>query len=446
MPFLISASGRVCFPGLMSFAVLMCGIPGSFAGDALERIQLPRLEAMHNTVEQFRLDRRDVSVPSGYTDVRALLHVHSHLSHDSHGTPEEIARAAREVGAQVVLFTNHPDDTYDYIRDGHHGLFDGVLFIPGAEEKGLLSFPRHSVPRGPDVTPQQTVDAVRETGGQVFLSHLEERMDWHLSGLTGTEIYNTHADFRDEPELIRAVASPLMLISVIAPAVRNYPQEMFAALQDYPAAYLRRWDELSQEEHLTGISANDAHQNIGIRVILRNDGRLDIVDGLGEAQAVLDVDSLPLLRPLVAGRKAGDVLFELQLDPYARSFRHVSTHLLLPEVTEESVRDALTRGRAYVAFDWICDPTGFVYQAVQGGKRVTMGQSVQAGDGITLLAEAPLPAATYKLIRNGREIVHVRGDRLEHRVQQPGVYRVEVWLNFPDEPRIWILSNPIRLL
>ena len=36
------------------------------------------------------------------------------------------------------------------------------------------------------------------TGGLVFLSHVEERMDWEIKGMTGTEIYNTHADFSEE--------------------------------------------------------------------------------------------------------------------------------------------------------------------------------------------------------------------------------------------------------
>ena len=46
-------------------------------------------------------------------------------------------------------------------------------------------------------------------------------------------------------------------------------------------------------------------------------------------------------------------------------------------------------------------------------------------------------------MRNGREVHHVRSQQLEYSVSEPGVYRVEVWLNFPDEPRIWILTNPI---
>ena len=44
------------------------------------------------------------------------------------------------------------------------------------------------------------------------MCHLEERMDWDIAGLTGTEIYNTHADFKDETKFLAALRSPLTLL------------------------------------------------------------------------------------------------------------------------------------------------------------------------------------------------------------------------------------------
>jgi hypothetical protein len=411
------------------------------AADALERLALPQLRQVHETTEQFAADRRQVELRSGYDDVRALLHVHSFLSHDSVGTPEEIRDAAVEAGVRVVMFTNHPAETYDYIKDGHSGVRDGVLFIPGAEETGLLAFPQRSVERRPEFTPQDKVDTVLAADGQIYLSHLEERMDWDLKGLTGTEIYNIHADFKDEPALLAALVNPLTLMSVIAPAVRQYPQEVIAALQDHPAQYLQRWDELCQTQRLTGISANDAHQNTGVKAVVADNGDLQILDATGDQLARLEPSSL-LLKPLLAGKKPGDVIFQLQLDPYVCSFRHVSTHLLMNEFNEAAVRESLAAGRAYVAFDWICDPTGFVFQATSSDGVSPMGSEVSMTPGLTLQAEAPLHAS-FRLIRDGKEIHHSRSRKIEFKVETPGVYRVEVWLNFPDEPRTWILSNPI---
>ena len=50
--------------------------------------------------------------------------------------------------------------------------------------------------------------------------------------------------------------NPLWLFSAADP-IRKYPQEAFSALQDYPADYLRRWDELCRKAPHTGVSAND---------------------------------------------------------------------------------------------------------------------------------------------------------------------------------------------
>ena len=35
------------------------------------------------------------------------------------------------------------------------------------------------------------------------------------------------------------------------------------------------------------------------------------------------------------------------------------------------------------------------------------------------------------------------GDRLEHEVTAPGVYRIEGWLEVGGEERPWLYSNPI---
>ena len=127
-----------------------------------------------------------------------------------------------------------------------------------------------------------------------------------------------------EPGLIQALRNPLTLLTVINPAFRQYPQEAFAALQDYPADYLRRWDELNPKHRLTGISANDAHQNTVVRAVVAENGVLRIFDATNEQLAEVDSGRIVGLKPLTAGKQAGDVVFDLQLDPYVRSFRHVS--------------------------------------------------------------------------------------------------------------------------
>jgi hypothetical protein len=409
--------------------------------DTLERLRPENLKATHEAIEALKSQRREVSLKSGYEDVRTLLHVHSAFSHDSRGTIEEIVAAAKETGVRVIMFSEHPASHYNYFIDGHRGEKDGVLLIPGAETEGYLAYPRRSIEDQKTDTPQAFADLVRATGGLVFLCHLEERMDWDIAGLTGTEIYNTHADFKEETRFIEALRSPLTLLTLVA-AVKQYPQEVFGALLDYPADYLKRYDELCQKARHTGVSANDAHHNQAFRARILDDGKVLLEDALDKKIATLDPEKLPPIKLLTAGKKPGDLLFELDLDPYARSFRHVSTHLLLSEVNENSVRQALIDGRAYVAFDWLADPTGFVYRAERGSETWPLGSEVPFADDAHLRAEAPLEGR-FKLIRNGNVVLDKSGPAIDFAVDQPGVYRVEVWLTIAGEERPWILTNPI---
>ncbi|NOX54524.1 MAG: histidinol phosphatase [Planctomycetes bacterium] len=387
-------------------------------------------------------NRQPVRLKSSLKDYRCVIHVHSFLSHDSRGTVDEIVQAARAAGVRVVMFTEHPDSETDFFVDGHRGWRNGVLLIPGAETSGLLIFPKASVRRSLSAGPQKLADAVRATGGLTFLSHVEKRMDWELKGLTGTEIYNTHADFKDEVGLIKALTNPLTLLLQIAPVAERYPQGVFAALQDYPADYLRKWDKLCAKSPHTGIAANDAHHNQGLRATYLGDGRVRLADALGESIGELDVAKIPLLAPLVRGKPPGDVVMAIDLDPYLYSFRHVSTHLLMPELSEAAVREALRKGRAYVAFDWMADPTGFLFQARGRGRTWPMGSEVRGIDGLILQAAAPL-AGQFRFLCNGQEISRQTGRSAKLLVPKPGVYRVEVWLQLGSQRRIWILSNPI---
>lgn len=414
------------------------------SADAIQRLQIPKLAATHEAVKDLRGRRVPVEWSSGYEDYRAIIHCHSKFSHDSRGTIDRILEAAKTAGVQVILFSEHPAGHYDYFLDGHQGMKDGVLLIPGAESNGFLAFPRKSLKGIATSTPQEFADLVLRTGGLIFLSHLEERMDWEIAGITGTEIYNTHADVKEERRLMFMVATPLYW-GMLRPAMEKYPQEFFAVLQDYPRDYLRRYDELCQKGPLTGVAANDSHENIGIVTRVLEGGKIRIEDALGEKIAEISAAGEPL-KTMAEGKNPGEILFEMRLDRYEQSFGHVSTHLLLTEQTQPAVWDALQAGRAYVAFDWMADPTGFVYSLDDGDKQWPMGSqyslATSAGQPPKLRAAAPL-ANHFKLIRDGQLVHETNGSTLEYPLEQSGVYRVECWLNLADEERPWILSNPI---
>jgi hypothetical protein len=425
-------------------AFLACVLLAAEArAEALEKLDRQRLAAIAEALESLRGAWIAVPRAGPLRDYRANLHVHSHWSHDSRGTIDEIVAAAKATGTSVLMFNEHPADHYDFFRQGHRGLKDGVLLIPGAESQGFLVFPTMSLHGLAFGGPQEFSDLVRGRGGLMFVSHLEERMDWDIRGVTGMEIYNTHADCKDEQKLLAAIRNPLWLLRT-ADLFRKYPQASFSAIQDYPADYLKRWDELCEKAPHTGIAANDAHQNIGLIVRWSAGDKARLEDALGKTLIELDLAIIPNSDELCEGKQVGDELFRLLLDPYEKSLRHVGTHLLLTELTEQAVREALEAGRAFVGFDWLADSTGFDFAAFIDSQRYEMGSQLAWSRGMTLRGQAPLPVH-WRLVRNGTLIQEFSGRALDYAVPEPGNYRVEAWLDIAGEHMIWILSNPLYI-
>jgi hypothetical protein len=426
---------------IITFVVTWSGT--AFAVDAIDRLKADRLEAVHQAVLKFHAERQTLTRSGPFQEYRANLHVHSKFSHDSRGEIDDIVAAARRAGTQILMFTEHPADHYDIFQDGHQGVRDGVLLIPGAETNGMLVYPRRSIKEFLRAKPQELSEFVRGREGLTFVSHLEERMDWEIQGVTGVEIYNTHADVKDEKRLMASMKNPLWLMKT-AELYRRYPQAAFSSLLDYPADYLKRWDQLCQIVPHTGVSANDAHQNIGVTVRLADDNQVRVEDGLGEQVLMLDRKVFEALQPIPADTKIDAVLFQLRMDQYEHSLRHVGTHLLLNELTQPAVFEALNNGRAFVALDWIADATGFEFAAEAKSKRFEMGSQLSLADGIKLTGRAPL-SAKWKLFRSGELVTESQGATFEFAVETAGNYRVELWLNVAGEDRIWILSNPIYI-
>ncbi len=428
----------------MATLILACSVStmtDAIAGDAFEKLSPERLEEVRNSIAALRKQRVELQRSGPWKEHRANLHVHSHWSHDSIGTVDEILVAAKQTGTSVLMFTEHPAEHYDFFVDGNQGLVDGVLMIAGAETQGFLAFPKMSLRGVTPASPQELSDLIRARDGQIFVSHPEERMDWQIQGVTGMEIYDTHADFKDETELISALKNPFRMLQ-LADLVRKYPQESFASLQDYPTEYLKRWDELCQLAPHAGVSANDAHQNVGIAVRWIEDNKGQLEDALGKKLIELDLAALPDSENLRKDKKPGDIVFDMFLDRYENSLRHVGTHLLLKDLTEASVRECLDAGRAFVAFDWLADSTGFDFVANTDTERLEMGSQGVFSKALVLNAIAPLPVH-WRLIRNGKVIHESSGQKLSVPTTAAGVYRCEASLDVANERTLWILSNPI---
>ncbi len=346
----------------------------------LQRLEESHLAAVSQARAKFAKDRHLPQQSGVYTDYRAVLHVHAEDAEHTKGTRAEVLAGAKEAGVNVVMFTDHRGPK----PETWSGLRDGVLFIPGSEDDHLLRYPK----AGADLR---------------FLSHLEETPEAKSAGFDGMEIYNRHTDSKDEKafdQYFRAAMKNPDQWAKLAALEARYPTEIFGAQNDYWPTIFAMWDKELASHPFTGIAANDAHKN----------------------------------------QTYNGVTF----DPYEISFRDVSTHVLARELTDPAIRESLRAGRAYVSHDWLCDPTGFSFNAGNNYGVYDMGDHVPLLKNTRLVVRLPL-AAEIRIIHNGAIVKKIIGAVAEFTPPEPGAYRMEAWLSVDGEERPWIYSNAIML-
>ena len=418
----------------------------------LERMAPARLKAAHDDVARIQQSRRVLTPLPGLNDYRAILHAHAEDSAHTGGTRPEMLADAKKVGVSVILLSNHFRPPTDFITHSWRGLHEGVLFIPGSEDRGFLLLPTRSiVARMKDPT-LSFIETVRADGGLMFLSHIEERPDHSVAGLDGMEIYNRHADAKKDRAGLLAITNKLTdpaSLKELEESLRLYPDELLASQVEYPDDYLAKWDAETRTRRLTGIAANDCHHNQILLMKMLDPETVLIGTNVDRDDQMRKVTAKlrPGVRALTRGHQPGDVLARLDFDPYFRSFQNVSTHILAPELSEAAIRAALRDGHAYVSHDWMCDPSGFFFGLITGekgetGPPVMMGDLVKFTAGQKLVARFPA-MCHMRLLSAGKVVVEKSGESREFAVDSPGVYRVEGWLEVGGERRPWIYSNPI---
>jgi hypothetical protein len=415
----------------------------------IERLQPERLRAVNGDRLRYQQSRHSVSLETGYRDFRGVLHAHAEDSTHTGGTRGELLAAAKSTGVQFVMLTDHVRPPRDFVNADSRGMKEGVLFLPGAESEGLIVFPQRSFINAyidkTFSTREEYLKLAKSAGGIIFLSHVEEQLDSAVGQIDGLEIYNHHADFSDEDEFVRWLRASFIdpdRLKQVELALAEYPMEVFGASQDYPEQVIARWDRDLTQQRSTGVSANDCHHN---QVFTIKAAPPDAVmfETVGESPRKVTTRQAPRLAEMLKGRSSGEVIAKLDFDPYERSLQYVTTHLLMRNLNESSVRQALRQSHAYVAHDWLCDPTGFAFIAEAGGKRAgVMGDEVKLAKGMKLRLEAPV-SGLIKLFLNGRMIHEGRSDGLSYAVDELGAYRAEVWLEVGGEMRPWIYSNAI---
>ena len=208
---------------------------------------------------------------AGRDDYRAILHAHAEDSAHTGGTRAEMLAEAKRAGVHAILLTDHYRPPRDFITDSWRGLREGVLFIPGSEIRGFLIYPSRSIMARMDDPTPGFIEAVRDDGGLIFLSHVEERPDHSMAGLDGMEIYNRHADAKKDEGSLVAITLKLTdpaSLAELEESLRLYPDELLGAQQSYPTDYLAKWDAETKSRRLTGVAANDCHHNMVLLVTM----------------------------------------------------------------------------------------------------------------------------------------------------------------------------------
>lgn len=338
-----------------------------------------------------------------------MVHLHSTYS-DGTGTVPEIAAAGRRAGADVVLLTDH--DSLEARRRGEEGWYGPVLLLAGVEvspagRNHYLAFGIEEEIEHAELDGAGICEAVRARGGFGFAAHpfsegskrFAERARampfeaLECEALGGIELWSFLNDTLEPLESIREIAR---FIAAPGRVVRHPPERN-----------VRAWEELCRTRRVVALGGLDAHQ-IGVRV---------------------------------AGR------VPLRLMGYARSFRHIRTHVLCHEAPSGDLEgdrarvfEALREGRCYIAHDWVAPARGFAFWASDGsGSALPMGAEAAAG-GWTLRVSAPRPCS-LRIVRDGEVLAQADGARLELAAEEPGVYRAEAHLG----DRTWVISNPVYL-
>jgi len=345
------------------------------------------------------------------------LHTHTRYS-DGHGSHEDIALAAIEAGLDFVVVTDHNVwvggmDGYRYLDRQRVLLLTGEEIHDQAREpqkNHLLVYETHCelAPRARD--PQGLVNAVTQEGGLSFIAHPADPaapafneddlswVDWDVTGFTGLELWNFMSEFKG-------------LLTSLPRSIWYAYNPTLVASGPYPGV-LERWDRLlASGTKIVAIGGTDAH--------------------------AMPVSLGPLKRTIF---------------PYEFLFRTVNTHVLLREpLTGDSEIDrrrlfhAIREGHCFVGYDLPSSTRGFRFTA-QGEKgEFEMGDTTEIRFGVTLKISVP-KRAEIRLLHDGEEI-H-RWDYQEtavHTVNQPGVYRAEVYLRYKGKLRGWIFSNPIYI-
>jgi len=107
------------------------------------------------------------------------------------------------------------------------------------------------------------------------------------------------------------------------------------------------------------------------------------------------------------------------------------------------IYEAFAAGHCFVAYDLPGSTRGFTFSAQGRDGNGSMGDEIKLGRGVTFNIKLP-QVAECRLLKDGKLLQTWKNrDICNLIVNEPDVYRVEVYREYLGRKRGWIYSNPI---
>lgn len=361
-------------------------------------------------------------LPSSWDDgsVVGIVHVHSRAS-DGRGTLDEIAAAAARARLQFVVVTDHGDASR---RPEPPSYRSGVLLLDAVEisTRGghyiALGLPQAPYALGGEAA--DVVDDVRRLGGFGVAAHPDSPkpelrwQDWSAP-VDGVELINPDTSWRVHAFAGGVASKWLLLRALLAYPVRS--AESIAQLLTDNQPLRARWIEAAATRTVVAMAGADAHAKLAMR------------------------DTEP-----------GDNSSSVPIPSYESLFTSLSVHVVpVHPFTRDAAADAaallggLRAGHSYVAVDGWASRAAFSFSASRGDLVALAGDTLAAGEPITLQVRSNAPAGWPTNVWKGTARIAERTEPVfDLPVSgEPAVYSVEVRKPGQAGQPAWLTSNPI---
>ncbi len=409
------------------FLVLLAILVAIQAPFIYRRYKVGKLAEKIATLNAERTERTD----DRFNEYKGVIHAHTNLGGHSTGGFDELIAAANANDLDFVLMTEHYSDAFDTSSLTLNGVYGKTLFVGGNEIDTADSDRFLMIPGSPDAAGLRKVP----TTGVLEKLHAENRLaivaypekfkSWD-SNFDGIEVFSLNTNAKK--------MNPFTAIFDGIWSYPAYPELMLASYFKRPDENLRKFDEIATDNlrkidtparkpMISLFAGTDAHSNIGFHLF---------------------------------GDDTGNRILNFKIDNYATIFRLARQHVLIDAsrpFSREALIEALKNGRSFIGIDALANTEGFKFEASScEDTNAPMGSDIELCNDMGFSTayfsvESPLESRII-VYRGGsvfREAPNSRSLEFSSK-EQPGVYRVEVYLDQlgpPFDKMPWIISNPI---